>query len=146
MPGLCPGVLVVAGREAPLGPRDMRMLLGGLGDSVLSKDVVVALERHLCGASAVPSGEAAQLLRDRRCFQVLLRSFGLLGAEKALSLSILRWVPSRGIWWGPGASAAGVREVVVMPGEHGACLWVLMGLFFLTGAGASARHQHVCGW
>ncbi|XP_075269377.1 cullin-9-like isoform X2 [Opisthocomus hoazin] len=79
-----------AGREAPLDPRDVRALLGGLGDGVLSKDVVVALERQLCGEGPVPSGEVAQLLRDRGCFRLLLRSFELLEAEKGTSLSILR--------------------------------------------------------
>ncbi|XP_075003567.1 cullin-9 isoform X11 [Calonectris borealis] len=79
-----------AGREAPLDLRDVRTLLGGLGDGILSKDAVVALERQLCSEGAVPSGEAAQLLQDHRCFRLLLRSFELLGAEKAVSLSILR--------------------------------------------------------
>ncbi|KAM6139388.1 cullin-9-like isoform 1-T1 [Phoenicopterus ruber ruber] len=79
-----------AGREAPLDLRDVRTLLGGLGDDILSKDVVVALERQLCGEGPVPSDEAAQLLQDHRCFRLLLRSFELLGAEKAMSLSILR--------------------------------------------------------
>ncbi|KAM7118617.1 cullin-9-like isoform 3-T3 [Ciconia maguari] len=82
--------LEMAGREAPLDLRDMQTLLGGLGDSILSKDVVVALERQLCGEGPVPSGEVAQLLQDHRCFRLLLRSFELLGAEKAVSLSILR--------------------------------------------------------
>ncbi|XP_075352788.1 cullin-9-like isoform X2 [Mycteria americana] len=82
--------LEMAGREAPLDLRDMQTLLGGLGDSILSKDVVVALERQLCGEVPVPSGEVAQLLQDHRCFRLLLRSFELLGAEKAVSLSILR--------------------------------------------------------
>ncbi|XP_054050888.1 cullin-9-like isoform X1 [Rissa tridactyla] len=80
----------MAGREAPLDLRDMRRLLGGLGDGTLSKDVVVALERQLCSEGPVPSGEVAQLLQDPRCFRLLLRSFELLGAEKAVSLSILR--------------------------------------------------------
>ncbi|XP_068262021.1 cullin-9-like isoform X3 [Nyctibius grandis] len=79
-----------AGRGAPLDMRDVRVLLDGLGDGVLSKDVVVALERQLCGEGPVPCGEAAQLLQDRRCFRLLLRSLELLGAEKAVSLSILR--------------------------------------------------------
>ncbi|XP_069655926.1 cullin-9-like isoform X3 [Haliaeetus albicilla] len=79
-----------AGREAPLDLRGVRTLLGGLGDGVLSKEVVVALERQLCGEGPVPSGEAARLLRDPRCFRLLLRSFELLGAEKGVSLSILR--------------------------------------------------------
>lgn len=82
----------------------MRRLLSGLGDGVLSKDVLVALERQLCGEGPVPSGEAARLLQDLRCFRPLLRSFELLGAEKAVSLSILRWVqgpPQRvcECWW-----------------------------------------------
>ncbi|KAM9241023.1 LOW QUALITY PROTEIN: cullin-9-like [Leptosomus discolor] len=89
-PGLGPCVPVVAGRGAPPGLRDVRTLLGGLGDGVLSKDVVVALERQLCGEGPVRSGEAAQLLQDQRCFRLLLRSLELLGAEKAVSLSILR--------------------------------------------------------
>ncbi|XP_075564412.1 cullin-9 [Pelecanus crispus] len=79
-----------AGREAPLDLREVRTLLGSLGDGTLSKDVVVALERQLCGEGPVPSGEASQLLQDRGCFRLLLRSFALLGAEKAVSLSILR--------------------------------------------------------
>lgn len=98
-------VLVAAGREAPLDLRGVRTLLGGLGDGVLSKEVVVALERQLCGEGPVPSGEAARLLRDPRCFRLLLRSFELLGAEKGVSLSILRWV--RGDVVGCGSSAAG---------------------------------------
>ncbi|XP_052661399.1 LOW QUALITY PROTEIN: cullin-9-like [Harpia harpyja] len=77
-----------AGREAPLDLRGVRTLLGGLGDGALSKEVVVALERQLCGE--VPSGEAARLLQDPRCFRLLLRSFELLGAEKGVSLSVLR--------------------------------------------------------
>ncbi|XP_074898434.1 cullin-9-like isoform X3 [Buteo buteo] len=79
-----------AGREAPLDLRGVRTLLGGLGDGVLSKEVVVALERQLCGEGPVPSGEAARLLRDPRCFRLLLRGFELLGAEKGVSLSVLR--------------------------------------------------------
>ncbi|XP_076190972.1 cullin-9-like isoform X1 [Aptenodytes patagonicus] len=79
-----------AGREAPLDLRDVPTLLDGLGDGTLSKDVVVALERQLCGEGPVPSGEAARLLQDHRCFRLLLHSFELLGAEKAVSLSILR--------------------------------------------------------
>ncbi|XP_030355123.1 cullin-9-like isoform X1 [Strigops habroptila] len=79
-----------AGREAPLDLGDVRRLLSGLGDGVLSKDVVVALERQLCGEGPVPSGAAARLLQDHRCFRPLLRSFELLGAEKGVSLSILR--------------------------------------------------------
>lgn len=68
------------------------MLLGGLGDGILSKDVVVALERQLYSEGPVTSGEVAQLLQDRRCFRLLLRSFELLGVEKAVSLNMLRWV------------------------------------------------------
>ncbi|KAM6405736.1 cullin-9-like isoform 2-T2 [Pluvialis apricaria] len=79
-----------AGREAPVDLRGVRRLLGSLGDGILSKDVVVALERQLCSEGPVPSGEAAQLLQDHRCFKLLLRSLELLGAEKAVSLSILR--------------------------------------------------------
>ncbi|KAM9273169.1 cullin-9 isoform 5-T5 [Cariama cristata] len=82
--------LEMAGREAQLDLRDVRMLLGSAGDGIVSKDVVVALERQLCGEGPVPAGEAAQLLQDRCCFRLLLRSFELLGAEKAVSLSILR--------------------------------------------------------
>lgn len=79
--GLDPGVLVVAGSGAPLDLRDMWMLLGGLRDGILSKDMVVALERQLCSEGPVSPGEAAQLL---------LHSFELLGVEKAVNLSILR--------------------------------------------------------
>ncbi|XP_061223148.1 cullin-9-like isoform X2 [Neopsephotus bourkii] len=79
-----------AGREAPLELGDVRRLLSGPGDGFLSKDVLVALERQLCGQGSGSSGEAARLLQDQRCFRPLLRSFELLGAEKAVSLSILR--------------------------------------------------------
>ncbi|XP_065535597.1 cullin-9-like isoform X2 [Lathamus discolor] len=79
-----------AGGEAPLDPGDVRRLLSGLGDGVLSRDVLAALERQLCGQGPVPSAEAARLLRDQSCFRALLRSFELLGAEKAVSLSVLR--------------------------------------------------------
>ncbi|XP_074673598.1 cullin-9-like isoform X3 [Strix aluco] len=82
--------LETAGREAPLDLRDVRPLLSSVGDGTLSKDVVVALDRQLCSEGAVPSGEASQLLQDHRCFRLLLRSFELLGAEKAVSLSVLR--------------------------------------------------------
>ncbi|XP_053917703.1 cullin-9-like isoform X2 [Cuculus canorus] len=80
----------MAGREAPLDLRELQVLLGSLEDDTLSKDMVVALERQLCGEGPVPSGEAACLLQDQKCFRLLLRSLELLGAEKAMSLSILR--------------------------------------------------------
>ncbi|XP_064020759.1 cullin-9 isoform X2 [Pogoniulus pusillus] len=79
-----------AGREAPLELGELQLLLGGLGDGVWSKDVVVALERQLCGAGSVPSGQVWQLLREHRSFRLLLRSLELLGAEKAVSLGVLR--------------------------------------------------------
>ncbi|XP_066033732.1 cullin-9 isoform X2 [Chamaea fasciata] len=76
--------------EVPLDPQGVRMLLGVLDDGALSKEVVVALERQLCGRGPVPSGQVAQLLQDHGCFQLLLRSLELLGTEKAVSLSVLR--------------------------------------------------------
>ncbi|XP_023779099.1 cullin-9-like [Cyanistes caeruleus] len=79
-----------AGREVLLDPKGVQRLLGGLDDGVLSKEVVVALERQLCSEGPVPSGQGAQLLQDHSCFQLLLRSLELLGTEKAVSLSILR--------------------------------------------------------
>ncbi|XP_068797000.1 cullin-9 isoform X3 [Struthio camelus] len=84
--------LETAGAEAPLdlGDMDVRTLVGNLWAGGLSREAVVALERHLCGKGTIPSGEAAQVLRDRECFVLLLRSFKLLGAEKAASLSVLR--------------------------------------------------------
>ena len=90
----------------------------------MSKDVVVALERQLCGEGPVPSGEVAQLLQDHRCFRLLLRSFELLGAEKAVSLSILRWVQGHlvGVWGlrsrcvGAGGDVGGTRCMFVGPG------------------------------
>ncbi|KAM6278732.1 cullin-9-like isoform 3-T3 [Porphyrio hochstetteri] len=82
--------LETAGRDPGLDLRDVRMLLGSLGDDISSKDVVVALERHLCGEGPVASGEVAQLLQDHRCFRLVLRSLELLGVEKVASLSILR--------------------------------------------------------
>lgn len=78
----------------PLGLGDVQTLLGSLGDnSTLSKEVVVVLERQICAEGPVLSGEAARLLQDHGCFRLLLRSLKLLGTEKAMSLSILRWVP-----------------------------------------------------
>ncbi|XP_067148789.1 cullin-9 isoform X2 [Apteryx mantelli] len=87
-----PVSLEMAGAEAPLdlGDVDVRTLVGSLWEGGLSREAVVALEQHLCGKGTIPSGEAAQLLQDRECFVLLLRSFKLLGAEKAASLSILR--------------------------------------------------------
>ncbi|XP_017690827.1 PREDICTED: cullin-9 [Lepidothrix coronata] len=82
--------LEAAGREAPLDLKGVQMLLGSLEDGALSKEVVVALERQLCGEGSVPSGQVAQLLQDHSCFRLLLRSLELLGVEKAVSLSILR--------------------------------------------------------
>ncbi|XP_062346714.1 cullin-9-like [Cinclus cinclus] len=79
-----------AGGEVPLDPKGVQMLLGGLDDGILSKEVVVALERQLCSQGSVPCGQVAQLLQDHSCFQLLLRSLQLLGTEKAVSLSILR--------------------------------------------------------
>ncbi|XP_061845052.1 cullin-9-like isoform X2 [Colius striatus] len=78
------------GAEAALEPGDVRELLGSLGDGDCSKDVVVALERQLCAQGPAACDAVAQLLRDQRCFRLLLRSFRLLEAEKAVSLSILR--------------------------------------------------------
>lgn len=91
-PGLGSHVLVMAGREVLLDPKGVQMLLGGLDDGVLSKEVVVALERQLCSQGPVPPGQVAQLLQDQSCFRLLLRSLELLGTEKAVSVSILRWV------------------------------------------------------
>ncbi|XP_071277556.1 cullin-9 [Agelaius tricolor] len=79
-----------AGTELLLDPKGVQMLLGGLDDGSLSKEVVVALERQLCGQGPIPSGQVAQLLQDHSCFRLLLRSLELLGTEKAVSLSILR--------------------------------------------------------
>ncbi|XP_077638048.1 cullin-9 [Lonchura striata] len=79
-----------AGREVLLDPKGVQMLLGGLDDGGLSKEVVVALERQLCSEGPVPSGHVAQLLQDHSCFRLLLHSLELLGTEKAVSLSILR--------------------------------------------------------
>ncbi|KAM7060577.1 cullin-9-like isoform 3-T3 [Acridotheres tristis] len=79
-----------AGGEVPLDPKGVQMLLGGLDDGILSKEVVVALERQLCSQGPVPSGQVTQLLQDHSCFRMLLRSLELLGTEKAVSLSILR--------------------------------------------------------
>ncbi|XP_050827905.1 cullin-9-like isoform X2 [Serinus canaria] len=79
-----------AGREVLLDLKGVQMLLGGLDDGVLSKEVVVALERQLCSQGPVPPGQVAQLLQDQSCFRLLLRSLELLGTEKAVSLSILR--------------------------------------------------------
>ncbi|XP_030921229.1 cullin-9, partial [Geospiza fortis] len=76
--------------ELLLAPRGVQMLLGGLDDGSLSKEVVVALERQLCSQGPVPSGQVGQLLQDHSCFRLLLRSLELLGTEKAVSLSILR--------------------------------------------------------
>lgn len=118
--GLDPCVLAVAGSGAPLDLRDMRMLLGGLRDGILSKDMVVALERQLCGEGPVLAGEAAQLLQDHRCFRLLLHSFELLGVEKAMSLSILRWVQVAlvGVWGLHSTCMSAGGDV----GGHGACL------------------------
>ncbi|OWK53581.1 Cullin-9 [Lonchura striata] len=79
-----------AGREVLLDPKGVQMLLGGLDDGSLSKEVVVALERQLCSEGPVPSSHVAQLLQDHSCFRLLLRSLELLETEKAVSLSILR--------------------------------------------------------
>ncbi|XP_037989219.1 cullin-9 isoform X3 [Motacilla alba alba] len=79
-----------AGREVLLDAKGVQMLLGGVDDGVLSKEVVVALERQLCSEGSVCSGQVAQLLQDHSCFRLLLRSLELLGTEKAVSLSILR--------------------------------------------------------
>lgn len=81
-----------------MDPKGVQLLLGGLDDGVLSKEVVVALERQLCSEGPAPSGQVAQLLQDHSCFRLLLRSLELLGTEKAVSLSILRWV--QGGWGG----------------------------------------------
>ncbi|KAJ7419305.1 Cullin-9 [Willisornis vidua] len=79
-----------AGREAPLDLKGVQMLLGRLEDDALSKEVVVALERQLCSEGSVTSGQVSQLLQDHSCFRLLLHSLELLGAEKAMTLSILR--------------------------------------------------------
>lgn len=136
MPGLGSGVLVTAGREVLLDPKALQMLLGGLDDSFLCKEVVVALERQLCSEGPAPPGQAAELLQDHSCFRLLLHSLELLGTEKAVTLSILRWVwGDRGVW-GPLSrcvSAAGhvgeTQNMFVGPG----------GVFF-PGAGSP---QHV---
>uniref|UniRef100_A0A8C5JE01 CUL9 protein n=1 Tax=Junco hyemalis TaxID=40217 RepID=A0A8C5JE01_JUNHY len=120
-----------------LDPKGVQMLLGGLDDGSLCKEVVVALERQLCSQGPVPSGQVAQLLQDLSCFRLLLRSLELLGTEKAVSLSILRWVqgawgargppdevcecwgswwgepvPVCGCWWGCSSLGQVLQEVV----------------------------------
>ncbi|XP_071437749.1 cullin-9-like isoform X2 [Pithys albifrons albifrons] len=82
--------LEAAGREPPLDLKGMQMLLGRLEDDALSKEVVVALERQLCSEDSVTSGQVSQLLQDHSCFRLLLHSLELLGAEKTMTLSILR--------------------------------------------------------
>lgn len=111
-----------------MDPKGVQMLLGGLDDGILSKEVVVALERQLCSQGPVACGQVAQLLQDQSCFQLLLRSLELLGTEKAVSLSIVRWV--QGDWRGSGTPSAGVWVLMVMLGISSACLWVLVGVFF----------------
>ncbi|XP_040409898.1 cullin-9-like isoform X3 [Cygnus olor] len=88
----------LAEHRLPLGPEtpgaeallEAREPAGSPGDGALSEDVVVALERQLCGGGPVPSGEASPRPQERRCFQMLLRSLELLGAEKTVGLRILR--------------------------------------------------------
>ncbi|XP_048791423.1 cullin-9-like isoform X2 [Lagopus muta] len=73
-----------------LEAREARVPAGGLWDGALPEDVVVALERQLCGVAAMPAGEASRQLQERRCFRPLLRSLELPGVEKAMGLRILR--------------------------------------------------------
>ncbi|XP_052557082.1 cullin-9-like isoform X1 [Tympanuchus pallidicinctus] len=73
-----------------LEAREARVPAGGLWDGALPEDVVVALERQLCGVAAMPAGEASRQLQERRCFRPLLRSLELPGVEKAVGLRILR--------------------------------------------------------
>uniref|UniRef100_A0A8V0Z6L4 Cullin family profile domain-containing protein n=1 Tax=Gallus gallus TaxID=9031 RepID=A0A8V0Z6L4_CHICK len=82
-----------AGAEALLlEARGAQAPAGGLWDGALPEDVVVALERQLCGVAAIPAGEASRQLQERRCFRPLLRSLELPGAEKAVGLRIIRAV------------------------------------------------------
>ena len=91
-----------AGAEALLlEAREAQAPAGGLWDGALPEDVVVALERQLCGVAAIPAGEASRQLQERRCFRPLLRSLELPGAEKAVGLRIIRWGSVAA--WGPGA-------------------------------------------
>lgn len=80
-----------------LEAREARVPAGGLWDGALPEDVVVALERQLCGVAAMPAGEASRQLQERRCFRPLLRSLELPGVEKAMGLRILRWGSVR-VW------------------------------------------------
>ncbi|XP_042669031.1 cullin-9-like [Centrocercus urophasianus] len=73
-----------------LEAREARVPAGGLWDGALPEDVVVALERQLCGVAAMPAGEASRQLQERQCFHPLLRSLELPGVEKAMGLRILR--------------------------------------------------------
>ncbi|XP_068531534.1 cullin-9-like isoform X3 [Anas acuta] len=82
------------GAEALLEARDSQTPAGGPGDDALPEDVVVALERQLCGGGPdpdpEPSGRASPRPQERRCFRALLRSLELRGAEKSIGLRILR--------------------------------------------------------
>ncbi|XP_038032457.2 cullin-9 isoform X4 [Anas platyrhynchos] len=80
------------GAEALLEARDAQTPAGGPGDDALPEDVVVALERQLCGGGPdpEPSGRASPRPQERRCFRALLRSLELRGAEKSIGLRILR--------------------------------------------------------
>ncbi|XP_038032978.2 cullin-9 isoform X2 [Anas platyrhynchos] len=80
------------GAEALLEARDAQTPAGGPGDDALPEDVVVALERQLCGGGPdpEPSSRASPRPQERRCFRALLRSLELQGAEKSIGLRILR--------------------------------------------------------
>ncbi|XP_035178943.1 cullin-9-like isoform X4 [Oxyura jamaicensis] len=78
------------GAEALLEAGDAQTPAGSPGDGALPEDVVVALERQLCGRGPVPSGEASPRPQERGCFRMLLRSLELPGAEKTVGLRILR--------------------------------------------------------
>ncbi|XP_059576337.1 cullin-9 isoform X3 [Alligator mississippiensis] len=87
-----PSDLTTADAGAPLDLRDVdvQKLVASLREGILSKEVLLALEQHLCDKSLWHESEAAELLQDRDCFLLLLRNLEQLGAEKAVQLGVLR--------------------------------------------------------
>ncbi|XP_059576354.1 cullin-7 isoform X4 [Alligator mississippiensis] len=87
-----PSDLATADAGAPLDLKDMdvQKLVASLREGILSKEVVLALEQHLCDKSLWHESEAAELLRDRDRFLLLLFNLEQLGAEKAVQLGVLR--------------------------------------------------------
>ncbi|XP_069464981.1 cullin-9 isoform X2 [Ambystoma mexicanum] len=69
---------------------DLKKLLASLKETSLSKEIILALERCVCGETLALEADLSELMKDRDSFLMLLRNLEQLRSEKVVQLGILR--------------------------------------------------------